>query len=151
MTIVFFFLNYSSIEDAIITMIQLINKTSVENIAKSLVIVMGASSDHFGELLSTIGSFQCYHKETTIFVFNLGLTTHEIHMINKIKSVKLKYYNFSENPYFADASGGCTFKVHIINKMSKNYDIVLWTDMSIRILKPMSSETAFKISNYCWM
>ena len=29
--------------------------------------------------------------------------------------------------------------------MSKNYDIVLWTDMSIRILKPMSSETAFKI------
>ena len=84
MTIVFFFLNYSSIEDAIITMIQLINKTAVENIAKSLVIVMGASSDHFGELLSTSGSFQCYHKETTIFLFNLGLTTHEIHMIRML-------------------------------------------------------------------
>ena len=49
----------------------MINKTAVENIAKSLVIVTGASSDHFRELLSTIGSFQRYHKETTIFVFNL--------------------------------------------------------------------------------
>ena len=52
----------------------------------------------------------------------------------------MEYYNFSENPFFADAPGlgGYTFKVHIINKLSKNYDIVLWADSSIRILKPMS-------------
>lgn len=106
-----------------ITMIQPLNKTAVENIAKSLVIVTGASSDHFEELLSTIGSFQPYHNETTIFVFNLGLIIHEIIKINMIKNVKLEHYNFSEKSYFAGALGlvGYTFEVHIINKMLKKY------------------------------
>ena len=116
------------------------DNNTVDDITKSLVIVTGASSNFFEELLNMIGSFQRYHNEIAIFVFNLGLTKHEINTINKIKNVKSEYYNFSENPYFADAAGlgGYTFKVHIINKMSKKYDVILWADTSIRILKPLS-------------
>ena len=143
--IVCFLLNYSSIQERMITRIRLFslisfNKTAVEDMAKSLVIVTGATSNHFGELLAMIGSFQRYHNETTIFVFNVGLTKDEISKINMIKNVRLEHYNFSENPYFPGSPGlgGYTFKVHIINKISKNYDVVFWADASTRISKPLS-------------
>ena len=116
------------------------NITTVDDIAKSLVIVTGASSNFFEELLSMIGSFQRYLNETTIFVFNLGLTRNQFSKINKIKNVKIVSYEFSDYPYFAGTPGlgGYTFKVHIINKMSEKYNVVLWADTSIRILKPFS-------------
>ena len=144
--VIFLLSNYSSIQDRVITISHpfnlwlTFNKISVDNIDKLLVIVTGASSDHFQELLTMIGSFQQYHNKTKIFVFNLGLTKDEISKINMIENVELEHYNFSENPYFADAPklGGYTFKVHIINKMSKKYNVILWADTSTRILKPLS-------------
>ena len=113
---------------------------TAKELLESLVVVTGASSNHFRELLSMIGSFHRFHKGIIIFVFNLGLTRHQLSKINLIKNVKIVYYKFSDYPYFADAPrlGGFTFKVHIINKMSKNYNVVLWADTSIRILKRLS-------------
>ena len=116
------------------------NINTVDDIAKSLVIVTGSSSNFFEELLSMIGSFQRYLNETTIFVFNLGLTRNQFSKINKIQNVKIVSYKFSDYPYFAGTPGlgGYAFKVHIINKMSKKYNVVLWADTSIRISKPFS-------------
>ena len=123
--------------------VRLFNKdniNTVDDVTKSLVIVTGASSNFFEELLSMIGSFQRYLKETTIFVFNLGLTRNQFSKINKIKNVKIVSYKFSDYPYFAGTPGlgGYAIKVHIINKMSKKYNVILWADTSIRILKPFS-------------
>ena len=126
------------------------NINTVDDIAKSLVIVTGSSSNFFEELLSMIGSFQRYLNETTIFVFNLGLTRNQFSKINKIQNVKIVSYKFSDYPYFAGTPslGGYAFKVHIINKMSKKYNVILWADTSIRISKPFSKSLLSRLLEF---
>lgn len=116
--------------------------TKVEEMVKSLVIVTGVSSNHFREFLCMIGSFQRFYSQKKIIVYDLGLTKDEIHMINTIRNIEVRYYNFSKYPYFGDGPGlgGYTFKPHIINEVSQVYDVILWVDSSARLLKPLSTK-----------
>ena len=115
-----------------------------------LVVVTGISSNHFMEVLDMIGSVHHFLPNTKIILYDLGLHENQLQLIYALKNVEVRNYDFSKYPNFRGGPGlgGYTFKVHIINEISKQYHLFLWLDSSVRILQPLTNGFLQRLSRF---
>lgn len=113
-----------------------------ESVPNELIIVTALSSNHYSEFLDMIGSAHYQLPHTPIIVYDLGLKQHQLNTIKSIKNVHTRLYNFSKYPQYNILFGflGCySWKVHIINEISRQYQLLLWLDSSARIIRPIKT------------
>ena len=106
-----------------------------------LAVVTAISSDHFGEAQDMIHSAQKNAPNTKIFVYDLGLKEHERKNLSEHCFVEVRTFPFSKYPsYFRALALNEAWKPIIINELAKEYDVILYGDASLRILKPVKDE-----------
>ena len=106
-----------------------------------LAVVTAISSNHFREVQDMIHSAQKNAPNTKIFVYDLGLKEHERKHLSEYCHVEVRSFPFDKYPpHFRALSRTEAWKPVIINEIAKEYDVVLYGDASLRILKPVKDE-----------
>ena len=108
-----------------------------------LVVVTGFSSNHFEEAQDMIASVQHHLPNTRLIVYDLGLTTEERDLVESYCNVEYRKFNFNHYPNHAKDLKTCAFKPIIIEEISKEYEVVMWGDSSVRIMSPHFVSTLF--------
>ena len=113
---------------------------SLQELATSLIVVTGISDNHFEEAMDMIGSVHHFLPDTKIILYDVGLSKSHLQALHCIENIEVRYYNFAKYPDFGKlyGLGGHTWKVHVVNEVSKQYSVFLWLDASARLLKPLT-------------
>ena len=103
-----------------------------------LAVVTAISSNHFEEVQDMIHSVQTNAPNTKIFVYDLGLKEHERKNLSEHCYVEVRTFPFNKYPpYFSALLFNEAWKPVIVNEIAKDYDVVLYGDASLRLLKPL--------------
>ena len=113
---------------------------SLQELATSLVVVTGISDNHFEEAMDMIGSVHHFLPDTKIILYDVGLSKSHLQALHCIENIEVRYYNFAKYPDFGKSYGlgGHTWKVYVVNEVSKQYSVFLWLDASARLRKPLT-------------
>ena len=113
---------------------------SLQELSSSLVVVTGISDNHFEEAMDMIGSVHHFLPHTKIILYDVGLNKSHLQALHCIENIEVRHYNFANYPDFGKnyGLGGHTWKVHVVNEVSKQYSVFLWLDASARLLKPLT-------------
>ena len=117
-------------------------KDDIKNLLNSMVVVTAFSSNHFNEALDMLGSVYYYLPRVKIIIYDLGLSSSQVKSLKHLDNLEVRPYSFRAHPIFGSGKrglGGYTWKVHIINAVSQQYNVLLWLDTSIRIVKPLTN------------
>ena len=102
-----------------------------------MIIVSGASNNHYLTLLNMINSFICYNKKNYLIVYNLGLDDDKWNNIQSTystnKYIHYKVFDFLKYPSWFNINieaGHYAWKPTIIYKtyMEYNNEIIVWMD-----------------------
>ena len=122
------------------------NESARENcldvMVKNTIIVTAMSSNHFAEGQNLIGSIQQKMPGTKIIVYNIGMTTSQLDQLRHICDLELRNFDFDRYPSHVSRLLTYAWKPLIINEVSHEYEIIVWSDSSIR-LKSSLKEHAF--------
>ena len=103
-----------------------------------LVVVTAISSNHFEEAQDMIHSAQRNVPNATILVYDLGLNENQQRNLSNQCHVEVRTFPFEKYPpYFRALVLNEAWKPIIINELTKEYDVILYGDASLRILKPV--------------
>ena len=103
-----------------------------------LVVVTAISSNHFEEAQDMIHSAQKNVPSTTILVYDLGLNENERKNLSHHCHVEVRTFPFEKYPpHFRALALNEAWKPIIINELTKEYDVILYGDASLRIRKPV--------------
>ena len=106
-----------------------------------MAVVTAISSDHFKEVQDMIHSAQKNAPNTKIFVYDLGLKKHERKILSDHCFVEVRTFPFSKYPsHFRGLALNEAWKPIIINELAKEYDVILYGDASLRLLKPVKDK-----------
>ena len=113
---------------------------SLQELATSLVVVTGISDNHFEEAMDMIGSVHHFLPDTKIILYDVGLSKSHLQALHCIENIEVRHFNFAKYPDFGKryGLGGHTWKVHVVNEVSKQYSVFLWLDASARLRKPLT-------------
>ena len=101
-----------------------------------LVVVTAFSSNHFEEAQDMIHSAQRNVPNTTILVYDLGLNEDQRRTLSDHCHVEVRTFPFEKYPpHFRALALNEAWKPIIINELTKEYDVILYGDASLRILK----------------
>ena len=117
-------------------------KDDIKNLLNSMVVATAFSSNHFNEALDMLGSVYYYLPRVKIIVYDLGLSSSQVKSLNRLDNLEVRSYSFRAHPIFGSGKrglGGYTWKVHIINTVSRQCNVLLWLDTSMRIVKPLTN------------
>ena len=106
-----------------------------------LVVVTAISSNHFEEAQDMIHSAQRNVPNTTILVYDLGLNEHERKNLSNQCRVEVRTFPFEKYPpHFRALALNEAWKPVIFDELTKEYDVILYGDASLRILKPVKDK-----------
>ena len=105
---------------------------------KRLVITTAVSSNHFSEVQSLIGSVQKVMPQTKLVLYDLGMTANQRDNVSKMCGIELRTFNFTKYPEHVspDRLMNYAWKPLIVYELNKKYEVVMWGDASLRLLKP---------------
>lgn len=102
---------------------------------------MGAfSSNHFQEAQDMIGSIQSNLPHTLIIIYNLGLNVSEKTRLTTYCNVQVRTFNFSKYPPYVKHLKKFAWKPIVISEVSKEYEVILYGDTSMRIKHPIAEK-----------
>ena len=102
-----------------------------------LVVATGFSSNHYTEAQSMIGSVQVMMPKAKLLVYDLGMTSHQRDAVSRMCGVELRTFNFTKYPKHVHTLTKYAWKPLIVHELSKRFELVVWGDASVRILKPL--------------
>ena len=111
--------------------------TCIDYLYCRLAVVAAISGNHFEEIKDMIRSVQLNIPNTKVFVYDLGLTGYQRKSLSEYCHVEVRTFPFSKYPsHFKDLALNEAWKPVIINELSKEYDVIMYGDASMRMLKP---------------
>ena len=117
------------------------NCSCVDYLFYQLAVVTAFSSDHFNEAQDMIASVQTNMPNIPIYVYDLGLKSNEIKSLLKLCQVRVRTFPFDKYPpHFGKLALNEAWKPIIISELAEEYDVVLYGDASLRILKPVKND-----------
>ena len=115
--------------------------TCVDYLYCRLVVATAISSNHFKEVKDMIFSAQKNVPNTKIVVYDLGLKEDERKKLSKLCYVEVRTFPFNKYPpHFRNLSLNEAWKPVIISELAKEYDVIMYGDASLRILKPLKNK-----------
>ena len=106
-----------------------------------LAVVTAISSNHFKQAQDMICSAQKNAPNTDIFVYDLGLKETQWKILSKLHHVEVRTFPFNKYPpHFKNLALNEAWKPVVITELAQEYDVILYGDASLRILKPVESE-----------
>ncbi len=92
------------------------------------------SSNHFRESHNLIGSIQQEMPGAKVIIYDLGLIASQVTEVHKMCNVELRPFNFQKYPAHVTPHTlmNYAWKPLIIREVSLEYEIVVWSDTSIR-------------------
>ena len=129
--------------------------SSVEQLLNDLVVVTGISSNHYNEALDMIGSVHHFLPNTSIILYDVGLNSKQVKALKELKNVEIRHYEFEAKGrtdyrklgYTKKGLGCYAWKIFVMDEISKEHEIFLWLDSSIRILKPLTTDHCIESVN----
>ena len=113
------------------------NCTCINFLYCRLVVVTAFSSNHFEEAQDLIASVQANLPYTRLIVYDLGLTVGNKTRLSKYCNVEIYPIDFSKYPPHAKHINKYAWKPIITSEISKQYEVVIYGDASLRILHPV--------------
>ena len=129
---------------------------SVElQLLNDLVVVTGISSNHYAEALDMLGSVHHFLPNTSIILYDVGLKSEQVKALKELKNVEIRHYEFEAKGrtdyrklgYTRKGLGCYAWKIFVMDEISKEHEIFLWLDSSIRILKPLTTNHCIESVN----
>ncbi|KAI0243290.1 hypothetical protein LSAT2_016540 [Lamellibrachia satsuma] len=109
--------------------------------AGQVVIVTGASSDHFLESMAMIASVQKYKPDSRIIYYDLGLKSKQAKKVRTWCQVTLRKFGNPAYPKHVTEKLRCyAFKLLIVQEVLREFPGMFWMDASIRLLGSDFSE-----------
>ena len=112
----------------------------IDIMVERLVIATGISSNHYQEAMAgMIGSVQRMMPKTKIIVYDLGLTVEQRDNVSRTCGVELRTFNFTKYPDHVSPGtlNNFAWKPLIAAELSKEYEVIMWGDSSVRLLEPL--------------
>ncbi len=111
-------------------------KECLDVMLNKTVFVNAISSNHFREAHNLFGSIQQKMPGAKLLIYDIGLTETQRAALRKICNVELRTFNFSKYPdhVHPKALGNYAWKPLIINEVAQEYEIIMYTDSSIRFI-----------------
>ena len=109
----------------------------VQLMLNRLVIATGFSSNHYYEGLNMIASVQTVMPEVKLIVYDLGMTSHQRATVLRMCGVELRTFDFTKYPQHVHDLFKYAWKPIIAYELVKDYEVVMWGDASVRLLKPL--------------
>ena len=126
-----------------------INCTCADYFYCRLVVVTAISSNHFNEVQDMIHSVQKNVPNTTIVVYDLDLIKDQRKKLSDHCHVEVRTFPFKMYPpHFRSLDRNEAWKPVIINELAKEYDVILYGDASLRILKPVKDEMLHYLAEF---
>ena len=127
---------------------------SGDELLNDLVVVTGISHNHYNEALDMLGSVHHFLPNTPIILYDVGLKSEQIKALKELKNVEIRHYEFEAKGHtdyrklgYEKGLGCYTFKIFVMDEISKEHKIFLWLDSSIRILKPLTTDHCIESVN----
>ena len=114
-----------------------VNLDSVETFP-DIVIVTGASSNHFVEYMGHIESFLTYFPGVKLIFYDLGLTPSEVMEVTEESGIEYRKFDFSRYPAHVKNLFNYAWKALIIQHLLAEFDGVMWFDSSIKFQRNMT-------------
>ena len=109
----------------------------VQLMLNRLVIATGLSSNHYYEGLNMIATVQAVMPEVKLIVYDLGMTSQQRASVLRMCGVELRTFDFAKYPQHVRELFKYAWKPIIANELVKDYEVVMWGDASVRLLKPL--------------
>ena len=109
----------------------------VQLMLNRLVIATGFSSNHYDEALNMIASVQTVMPEVKLIVYDLGMTSQHRATVLRMCGVELRSFDFAKYPQHVRDLLKYAWKPIIANELVKDYEVMMWGDASVRLLKPL--------------
>ena len=105
-----------------------------------LVVVTALSSNHFDEAQDMIASVQSNLPNTTIVLFDLGLSDSHRKSISEKCNVEIRKFDFNKYSNVPTVKNLVSYawKPVIIKEISLDYEVILYGDTSLRVLRPVT-------------
>ena len=109
----------------------------VQLMLNRLVIATGFSSNHYNQALNMIASVQAVMPEVKLIVYDLGMTSQQRETVLRMCGVELRTFDFTKYPQHVRDLFKYAWKPIIANELVRDYEVVMWGDASVRLLKPL--------------
>ena len=109
----------------------------VQLLLSRLVVATGFSSNHYYRGLNMIASVQKMMPEVKIIVYDLGMTSLQRNTVLDLCGVQIRNFNFSKYPEHVRDLFKYAWKPIVAHELVKDYEVVMWGDASVRLLKPL--------------
>ena len=128
---------------------------SEKELLNDLVVVTGISSDHYAEAQDMLDSVHHFLPNTSIILYDVGLNSKQVKALKELKNVEIRKYEFEAKGHtdyrklgYTRKGLGCyAWKIFVMDEISKEHEIFLWLDSSIRILKPLTTNHCIESVN----
>ena len=101
-----------------------------------LVVLTAISSNHFHEAEDMFASVQANLPHTRIIVYDIGLNINETTKLSTYCNVEIRTFDFSKYPLHVKTLIKYAWKPIIVSEVSREYEVVLYGDASLRIYRP---------------
>ena len=95
--------------------------------------VTGASSNHFGELMTNVNFFPTRFPGTKLFCYDIGLQESEVDQLKKLPHVIYRKFDFNKYPPHIKNLRLYAWKPLIIQELLAEFDGVMWIDTSVKV------------------
>lgn len=102
-------------------------------------VVSAISDNHFQEAVDSIGSFQAHMPQTPILVYDIGLSSDNLKVLQSFCNVETRKFNFSKYPRHVWNLINYAWKPIIVNEVlsADDVEVILWSDASTRLMRPL--------------
>lgn len=101
-----------------------------------IAVVSAISSNHFNEAQDMIASVQHFYPNLNIIIYNLGLEEKEVENLTTSCNVHVEAFPFGMYPEFVKKLTHYAWKPLIIGELSQEYEVIIYGDASMRMMKP---------------
>jgi hypothetical protein len=122
-----------------------------------LILITGASSNHYKSLIQFIGTIVKNIKEEHVIIYDLGLSEEEVATIKEICNINnfiFKKFKYNKYPSFFNIdieAGQYAWKPTIIKNVSDKYEgIILWLDAGSMLKNNLADMIKFVNENYIY-
>ena len=109
----------------------------IQLLLSRLVIATGFSANHYDEGLNMIASVQKMMPEVNLVVYDLGMTSYQRNTVLDLCGLEIRTFNFTKYPQHVRDLFKYAWKPIVAYELVKDYEVVMWGDASVRLLKPL--------------
>ena len=108
-----------------------------------LVVVTAASDDHYAEAQDMIASVQKFLPNTTLIVYDIGMTPEQNQRLQRYCNVEVRPFQFEKYPPHTKSLKAYAWKPLAIQEVASRYEVIFWGDASIRQKGPYFANKIF--------